>query len=681
MSATLDFLLSRLHGVTRNGDGFTALCPAHEDRRPSLSVRDGEKAVLVKCHAGCTAEAVVAELGLTMHELFFNSPANSNGNGTHAQPPRIVATYDYTDENGTLVYQNVRYEPKTFRQRRPNGKGGWSWNLDGVRRVLYHLPVVLTATEVLVLEGEKDVEKARSLGLCATTCGSASNPWLAEYTGTLTGKAVAVIADADEPGREKARKIEQALLGQAKSVRVLEMPGAKDLSEWIEQGGTREQLLELVDGTPESKLESTDGAVLLDTILAIIRRFVSLSEAQARALALWVVHTHVADAADTTPYLAINSPAKRSGKTRLLEILRLIVANAWMTGRVTAAALVRKIDKEHPTLLLDESDAAFKGDREYAEALRGVLNCGHERGGKASLCVGQGANIEVKDFGVFCPKAIAGIGRLPDTVADRAIPIRLKRKTRSEPVERFRRRDVEPEAEKLFQRIARWTAPLIDTLRDARPSLPAELTDRQQDGVEPLLAIADAAGGNWPESARRAFVQLCLEARDSDHSDGERLLADIHQILETRTEERFQSADLVESLLAIDASPWCEYSNGKPLSQAKLARLLHPFGIFPTSIRIEKRTPKGYMRSDFEDAFERYLAFENPPSCPDTATQSATVQQANTGAGSSDFSKCNRLTDVAVPKLGIANTGAGCCTVALSNAPANDGELETRKGR
>src|SRR5262249_8421427 len=130
---------------------------------------------------------------------------------------------------------------------------------------------------------------------------------------------------------------------------------------------------------------------------AFIRRFVSLSEAQARALALWVVHTHAVDVADTTPYLAINSPAKRSGKTRLLEILRLIVAFAWMTGRVTAAALVRKIDKEHPTLLLDESDAAFKGDREYAEALRGVLNSGHERGGRASLCVGQGANIEVKD--------------------------------------------------------------------------------------------------------------------------------------------------------------------------------------------------------------------------------------------------------------------------------------------
>jgi hypothetical protein len=535
---------------------------------------------------------------------------------------------------------------------------------------LYRLPEVLrSATDVFVLEGEKDVETACFHSLCATTGGSASSPWLPEYTVALTAKDVVIIADADEPGRKKARQIEHALLGKAKSVRVLEMPGAKDLSEWFERGGTREQLLELVRGTPESKLESIDGVALLDSLVAFIRRFVYLTVAQAMVLVLWVVHTHAIDAADTTPYQAITSPTKRSGKTRLLEILRLIAAIAWMTGRVTAAALVRKVDKEHPTLLLDESDAAFQSDKEYAEALRGVLNCGHERGGRVSLCVGKGANIDVKDFDVFCPKAIAGIGRLPDTVADRSIAIRLKRKTRNEPVERFRRRDVEPEAEKLFRGIANWVTPLIGTLREARPSLPSELTDRQQDGVEPLLAIADAAGGNWPELARRAFVELCSEARDSENSDGEKLLADIHEILEItrKGEDRISSAHLVAELVAISTSNWSEYSKGKPISQAKLARMLHAFGIVPTSIRIGDTTPKGYMRTDFDDSFERYLTSDNPSPHPNTPLQRATVQQANTGAGSGDFSKCNKQADVAAPQSEIVNTGAACCTVALSH--------------
>ena len=132
------------------------------------------------------------------------------------------------------------------------------------------------------------------------------------------------------------------------------------------------------------------GAELLENLIAFIRRFVVLSETQALLIALWIIHTHALDAADTTAYLNIHSAEKRSGKTRLLETLDLLVARPWFTGRVTSAVLVRKVAAETPTLLLDESDAAFNGNREYAEALRGVLNAGFRRGGVASLCVGQG---------------------------------------------------------------------------------------------------------------------------------------------------------------------------------------------------------------------------------------------------------------------------------------------------
>jgi Protein of unknown function (DUF3631) len=216
-------------------------------------------------------------------------------------------------------------------------------------------------------------------------------------------------------------------------------------------------------------------AAVLGEVSALLRRFVVMSSAQARVVALWTIHTHLVGAADASPYLAVTSPEKRSGKTRLLEVLELLVARPWFTGRTTAAVLPRKIDADSPTLLLDESDAAFNGDKEYAEALRGVLNTGHRRGGRATVCVGRGANVGFKDFSTFCPKAIAGIGKLPDTVADRAIPIRLKRRASGERVDRFRRREVEPQAQQLRHRIKALAEVAEALLEDARPALPGRV--------------------------------------------------------------------------------------------------------------------------------------------------------------------------------------------------------------
>jgi hypothetical protein len=251
-----------------------------------------------------------------------------------------------------------------------------------------------------------------------------------------------------------------------------------------------------------------EGAALLDEVYEHIVRFVNLTAMQAIIVALWVVHTHTFEAADATPYLAITSAEKRSGKSRLLEVLNLLVAIAWFTGGVSAAALYRKIDRDSPTLLLDESDAAFNGDKEYAEVLRGILNTGHRRGGAHDCCVKEDGNITIRAFSTFCPKAIAGIGKLPDTVADRSIPFHMKRKTRGEKVERWRKRNVEPEALRLRERLEAWGVQNIEKLRGARPALPDALSDRQQDGAEPLLAIADLAGGRWPDAARRALEHL-----------------------------------------------------------------------------------------------------------------------------------------------------------------------------
>jgi len=387
-------------------------------------------------------------------------------------------------------------------------------------------------------------------------------------------------------------------------------------------------------------------------------------------VALWIVHTHVFAAADCTPYIAVTSAEKQSGKTLLLEVSELLVANPWMTGRASAAVLIRKIDAQQPTLLLDESDTAFSGEKEYAEALRGVLNTGYRRSGKASCCVGQGAAIGFKDFSTFCAKMVAGIGKLPDTVQDRAVPILLKRATAKERIEKFRPRQVESETANLREQVATWAIGAIEILRESRPALPEQLTARLQDVAEPLLAIADLAGGEWPQAARLAVIELCADAQAGDESVAVRLLADIRDVFKERGVDRLPSADLASALADIETSPWGEWGkSGKPLSPAKLARLLRPFTIVPGSVRIGEKTPKGYESKDFQDAFERYLPPEAPVPPPPGA-KGATTQQANTDAGSSDLSGCNTEVAVAAPKCETLNENGPCGGVADSEPPA-----------
>ncbi|MDO8532659.1 MAG: DUF3631 domain-containing protein [Dehalococcoidia bacterium] len=604
-------------------------CPAHDDHNPSLSIGEGEGGrVLVHCQAGCPQDKVIA--ALREKDLWAR-----NGKEPMTKP-REVATYGYKDEQGNLLYQVVRYMPKDFRQRRPDGAGGWLWNLDGVRRVLYRLPELATMptdAPVFIAEGEKDVDNLSThLGLCATCNSGGVGKFTEDLREPLKGRHVIVIVDKDKAGRAHGQQVAGLLYGFVASVKVLELPGdgVKDASDWLAAGGTREALEALMKDAPEwtpaaqdgdadtaqadgqppaasgltPPTQPVDGAAILYELVAFVRRFVVLRQEQAEAIALWVAHTHAFEQADATPYLSITSPEKRSGKTRLLEALDLLTARHWLTGRVSPAVLYRKIERDKPTLLLDESDAAFASDKEYAEALRGVLNTGHRRGGVASLCVGVGAGLTFHDFPTFCPKAIAGIGKLPDTVADRAILIVLKRRTASEPVERFRRRDVLPEADALKEHVAAWAASLTN-LRDARPSLPPELDDRAQDCWEPLLALADAAGGDWPRRARQAALALSGAGEREDASLGVRLLGDIKGLFNAQGVERLPSVEIVRGLLAIEESPWADLDR-RPLDASKLARLLKPFGITPKTLRAEKVTFKGYERAVFAEAWERY---------------------------------------------------------------------------
>jgi hypothetical protein len=374
----------------------------------------------------------------------------------------------------------------------------------------------------------------------------------------------------------------------------------------------------------------TELAAVLDATCDFMRRYVVLSDVQADATALWTFHTHTTDAADATAYLWITSAVKESGKTRKLEALELVVARPWLTGRVTAAVLARKVDAEKPTLLLDESDAAFNGEKEYAETLRGILNSGYRRSGKSSVCVGQGANMGYVDLSTFCAKAIAGIGELPDTVASRSIPIRLKRKAPDERVERFYKRKAGEEAEPLYQALVALGAHHVDALAEMRPELPEELPDRAADVWEPLLAIAVLAGGEWPERARRAAV--ALSGRGADGAGLEisvQLLADCRPAFGER--DRLSTKDLIDALAEDEEAPWGTWHKGTRISPRALARLLEPFGVRSRTIRLDGgETPKGYVRESFEDAWRRYLT--SPPT-PHTPDLSATTPQPSSHAG------------------------------------------------
>lgn len=416
-----------------------------------------------------------------------------------------------------------------------------------------------------------------------------------------------------------------------------------------------------------------EGAAMLEEVYTFLRRFVVLLEAAARVVALFTVHTHAFEATDCTPYLSITSAEKQSGKSRLLEALETIVANPWYTGRVTAAVLYRKIDAEAPTLLLDESDAAFKSGEEYGEALRGILNTGHRRGGRATCCVGQGAGISYQNFSTFSPKVIAGIGKLPDTVADRSIPVRLKRKARGEKVERFRLRSVRTDAEQLRERLEAWGAQNVDRLRDARPELPEELSDRQQDGAEPLLAIAELAGGEWPEAARLALVSLCCGAQAADDSTGALLLSDIRRVFITQDTDRLASAGLASALAEIETSPWGEWIHGRPITLIGVARLLKPFEIRPHPVRDGTKVFRGYEKTDFEDAWGRYLGPDGSPAGSFTGHQSVTTLQAASDAASSDFRSATSCKDVTAQKCEKPTKGAFCNAVTLSR-PSTEAE-------
>lgn len=355
--------------------------------------------------------------------------------------------------------------------------------------------------------------------------------------------------------------------------------------------------------------DRTDAAQALDATVTFLSRYVVFARSeQAAAVALWVGHTWLYDQGDTTAYLLIQSPEKRSGKSRLLECLRLICRDAVPMAGASLAALFRIIDERHPTLLLDEADTIFnKRGSDASEDIRGLLNTGYRRGVPFLRVVGERAKLHVESFDTFAPKAIASLGRLPDTVQDRAVVIALQRRARHETVERFRFRVAELEA----ATVREWWETLADLVLPDEVDVPDALDDRAADSWEPLLALADAAGGDWLARARMAAVVLAGAAEVEDESRSVLVLSDIRDILSEKAAERIPTSELLDALHAVEEHPWAEdYRHGRPLRAEGLAALLRPYGIKAHQMKVAGTNLRGYDADQFTDAFVRYL----PPS-------------------------------------------------------------------
>jgi hypothetical protein len=366
-----------------------------------------------------------------------------------------------------------------------------------------------------------------------------------------------------------------------------------------------------------------DGAALLDEVRETLCRYVVMPTPEAAdAVVLWIAASHGQPVWEHATRLGVTGPAKRCGKSRLLEIIKATAFKALPAVHASTAALYRSIGSDDPpTVLIDEADTLF-GTRRQAEAnedLRALINAGHSRGWPILRCVGP--NQEVKEFQSFAMVALAGIGDLPDTITDRAVNIRMRRRAPHETVKPFRTGRDQPALYALRARIHRWIRQHAAQLRDAEPEMPVE--DRAADTWESLIAVADLAGGDWPQRARLACTQLTNSASeaDTDSTLAVRLLADLRTLFTKAA--KLHTKTVLERLYAIEDAPWA----ARELTAHDLAKMLRTYEVQPKDVRETGTGParKGYDRTDLADAFTRYL-----PSSPDTPDGTAEATPALT---------------------------------------------------
>jgi hypothetical protein len=668
MSTPVESLVSRLH-ARRSGKGWIAKCPAHDDHTPSLSINKGaDGRALINCLAGCNVNDVLAKIGMMSRDLFpemagVNGRGKKNSFSIGDQPQatptlgkitsgsaveashengfewnRCVAAItdkhlerlatsrgysrgfcDWLRDNGLVGICNGALAFPVHDQNRHvvaahcrSKHGSWFYYPQGTRVAPLVIGQLVPGERVQVFESTWDglayMDKSGerdgiiiTRGACHGKFGAALIP---------QGSPGYLWTHNDAPGAKWERDI---CANTRETIKRVKIPAPhKDLNDWTRAGATDKDLLDamLNAQTIHEAPLALSPEQLFHEIKSFVARYVVLSQPEhADVITLWIMHTWVADCADFTPYIYLHSPVMRCGKTQVHRVVEPLVKNPLRTCNVSEAALYREIEESHPTILWDEIDSIF-GNRKSSEAnenKRALLNAGYERGVRAiRMERGSGGFVKIS-FDPFCPKILAGIGRLPETIVDRSIPMLIHRRLKTQPCQKFRRQD-RAGAKPLHEALEKWSADpeLQKTLRESQPQMPRCLTDRQEDIWEPLLAIADSIGSDVPALARNAAEALCND--DDELTYGAKQLLAIKKVVGDW--DRITSADLIDGLWEAEALPSRFLEDDEP-NYKKIGVWLSKFirsygGKSARQLKIDGQNARGYEAAELKQIFDRY---------------------------------------------------------------------------
>jgi hypothetical protein len=635
----------------------SARCPFHDDKHNSFSVWQNDDGWAFKCHAGCGAGDEINFLEL--HEKLsrgdavkrFLALADVNGSAPYAPPPNETKTtqsaFDWcacvtalTEKHLEQLKQWRGYSPElclwlkqesliglhegciafpvhdeaggvvAAHYRLRGDKNDWRYYPKGVKARPLVIGELVAGDPIRVFESQWDafafMDLSGERSGVVITRGSSNGAFVADLISASS--TVYVWTQNDAPGE----KWQQAICANTKAiVKRARIPAPhKDLNDWTRAGATADDLLAAMINA-EIIQEPLSPEKLFNDIKHFVTCYVVFSQPEHyNVITLWIMHTWVADCADYTPYIYLHSPVMRCGKTQVQRVVEPLVRNPLRTCNVSEAALYREIEESHPTLLWDEIDSIF-GNRKSSEAnenKRALLNAGYERGLKAIRLERVGGGFAKISFDPFCPKMLAGIGRLPETIVDRSIPILIHRRLKTQPCQKYRRQE-RAAARPLHDALELWSKDpgLLNTLRESEPQMPDCLTDRQEDIWGPLLAIADSIGGDVPRLARETASVLCANNEDELGYASTQLLA-IKKVVGER--DRISSADLINGLWEADALPSRLMEDDQPNHKKIghwLSKFITSYGGRPArKLRFGEQTLKGYEGADLKQLFDRY---------------------------------------------------------------------------
>jgi hypothetical protein len=394
--------------------------------------------------------------------------------------------------------------------------------------------------------------------------------------------------------------------------------------------------------------EPVGGDQIATTLAATVKTYAVLPDAAADAIALWILHTWLVNEFMISPRLAVTSPTKGCGKTTVLRLLNKLARRPKRAGSISPAALFRVVEHFQPTMLLDETEKYI----EHGGDLHALINEGHCKGATVLRVLGD--KQELREFAVFGALAFARNGRLPDDLEQRSIIVEMQRRRTNEPLTELREDRTEP-LHKVARMCARWAEDNATYVADCDDPDMSGVINRIADNWRVLFTIADMVGADWPERIRDSAA--VLTPRESE-SIGPMLLADIQSAFDEKNADRLASGELCGVLTAMEGRPWAEWKAGKPLTPNQLSRLLKPFGIAPETIRVGDRTPKGYLRHQFGDAWERYLS-------GDGVFETQQRNKCDEIRTSDTFQSATPEDDVAFRKCEKPNNDGLCCVVAV----------------